>query len=137
MASIDVKLDDGGITSVGAVERWDWPSAEEAEAARDEATRKTLTSELTDAILWAIAKPSRGGLRADKQSPNWAGYAVMPAVGLDVTRKQDKVQMDTWLKLLVKSEDLTEYQDSGPDRHPVMFLGISEKTRRRLDESGN
>jgi AAA domain len=136
MASIDVKLDDGSRTSVGAVERWDWPSAEDAEAARDETTRKSLTSELTDAILWAIAKPSREGLRADKQSPNWAGYSVMPAVGLDVTRKADKSQMDTWLKLLVKSEDLKEYQDSGPDRHPAMFLEISEKTRKRLDESG-
>jgi hypothetical protein len=42
-------------------------------------------------------------LRADKRSPQWAGYSVMPAIGFDVRSKDDKIQTDTWLKLLAKS----------------------------------
>jgi hypothetical protein len=61
----------------------------------------------------------------------------MPLIGLNTTDKDDKSRMDTWLKLLVKSDDLNEYESPGPDRHPVMFLEISEKTRRRLDASEN
>ena len=74
-------------------------------------------------------------MRADKRSPDWAGYAVMPEIGLDKTNKDDKTKMDTWLKLLVKSGDLQEYESAGPDRHPVMFLGMSEKTRKWMDTS--
>jgi hypothetical protein len=75
------------------------------------------------------------GLRADKRSPQWAGYVAMPAIGFDVRNKDDKSQTDTWLKLLVKSGELEEVEGMGSDRHPAMFLGISAKTRAALEAS--
>jgi hypothetical protein len=56
----------------------------------------------------------------------------LPAVGLDQTDKGDKIRIEEWFRLLVESDDLIEYEDTGPSRHPVRFLRLSKKTEARL-----
>jgi hypothetical protein len=130
MGSIDVTLDDGSTTSVGAVESWYWPSADVAEEARDGNDAKSLTPQLTDTI---IAACGQRGLRADKQSPAWAGYQIMPLIGLDVENKGDKKKMERWLGLLVKSGDLEIRLGETHNRRPCNYITMSEKTRRKLE----
>ena len=138
MASVEVTLEDDSTTSVGVVERWDWPKAEDAAEAKEKIEREKLKTEIRDTIIGVfVTAHNRRDLRSDKRSPQWAGYAVMPAIGFDVRDKDAKSQVDTWLKLLVKSGELEEREGMGSDRHPAMFLGLSEATRKRLDTSGN
>jgi hypothetical protein len=132
MASVMVECEDGGTEDVGVCDAWSWPSKEEAAAAKDEVERKRLTPEKTDAIIAALAD-AFNKRRADKQSPQWAGYTVMPLIGLDIADKDDKNQMDAWLKLLVGSGDLQIETGERSNRLPCKYITISEKTRRRLD----
>ena len=76
-------------------------------------------------------------MRKDKQSPQWAGYAVMPTIGLDVTKKADKDLMGHWFDLLIKSDDLKDVVGEKPSGHPAPFITISDKTRGRLEASEN
>ena len=144
---VDKKTGNATIEKVGVVEAWSWPSKEDAAEAKeaaaakdDEAAAEALTPEKIDDILGAFVAAIRGkipivGVRADRQSGDWAGYTVMPAIGLKVTDKDDKDQMKRWLKLLVESGDLVERTEQDARRHPKLFLDISEKTRKRFDES--
>jgi hypothetical protein len=142
---VDKKTGKATTEKVGVVEAWYWPSKEDVTAAKEkvaeakaEVDAETLTPELTDAIIGAVCEAKRSvsgsALRADMRSSDWAGYAIMPAVGLSVADKDDKSQMNAWLKLLVKSDDLTECTSISSRRHPALFLDISEKTRNRLHD---
>ena len=137
---VDRKTGAPTIEEVGTLEAWYWPSKEEAAEAKEAAEPK-LTPEQTEKIIGAfiteLRNAHRGGkTRARKKSPDWFGYAAMPAVGIDdVTNKDNKAQMEKWLRLLVDSGDLKEVTEIGPDRHPAVFLALSEKTIKRLDAS--
>ena len=125
---------DGNATveEVGTLDLWVWPSPEEVAEAKEYGERKNLTPETIDAIIDAFCCKTNDKTRVDKQSPDWFGYAAMPAIGLDPTDRGDKNRMETYLRLLVESDDLKEVAEQGPSRHLRRFFRLSKKTEARL-----
>ena len=126
------KNGDATVEEVGTVETWYWPSKEDVAEAKQADERKNLTPEMIDAIIGAFCCKTNDKRRVDKKSPDWFGYAAMPAIGLDPTDRGDKNRMETYFRLLVESDDLIEYEDTGPDRHLRRFFRLSKKTEARL-----
>ena len=122
-------------SEVGVVAEWSPPSKEDVAEAKDAAAPRP-TPEQVEKII-GVFRGMNLSMRKDKQSPQWAGYAVMPTIGLDVTKKADKDLMGHWFDLLIKSDDLKDVVGEKPSGHPAPFITISDKTRGRLEASEN
>jgi hypothetical protein len=87
---------------VGVATRWEWPSAE------------SLADGVTPDQLQTI-KADLAGLegKKDVQSPDWAGYAVMRALGMDETDKAQRPNASKILTGLIAAGHLKV--EDGPD----------------------
>lgn len=122
-----VSVDLGNGDEVQACDAWFWPRAEEAEA--DTNGPVWPTPEQVEAILAKFVS-TRISQRASEQSPDWAGYSVLSAMGLNPEDKANKRRAADWLDYMVEHDHLKREEGQKPNRSPCWNITVSEKVAK-------
>jgi hypothetical protein len=92
---------------VGVVTAWEWPD---------------MTADVTASDLYAVRAEVRNGKwRADPQSGQWVGYAILKAIGVEAD-EAGKAKAKALQKMWTESRALEEYDDKDEARRIKKFV---------------
>jgi hypothetical protein len=107
---VSVRIESGD--DVGVCDAWQWPSAEDL--------ADDLTLEQVERVKVTFAK---GNWRENRQAKDWAGYAVMLAIGLDPDNKDQRPKARALLAGLIHSGTLKiESRDDRSQGRSVKYV---------------